>query len=93
LRVAAKREGFRRAGLVFGEQSRDLPLTSLSDAQIVAILGDPMLLATQVEVKLMAEDQAGDSTDAAGQGGEVPGTADSGAGVAGAVPVTGRKRK
>jgi len=66
LRVAAKREGFRRAGLVFGSLARDVPVDALTDAQRAAIIGDPMLLATEIEVEVLVEDPAEDS------GGRVP---------------------
>jgi len=52
LRVVAKREGFRRAGFVFGSQARDVPVDSLTDAQRAAIMRDPMLLTTEVEVEV-----------------------------------------
>jgi len=52
LRVVAKREGFRRAALVFGSQPLDIPLDALTVAQRAAIERDPMLLATEVEVEI-----------------------------------------
>lgn len=55
LRVVARRDGFRRAGIAFGAQPTDLPLGALTQAQIDAIKSDPMLVATEVEIEVEAE--------------------------------------
>jgi len=94
LRVVAKREGFRRAGLVFGSQPQDVPLTALTDVQRAAITRDPMLLATQVEVEVMDEDQTEVPPEGARETGDGDAT-DAGPSVTAATakPAAGRKRK
>jgi hypothetical protein len=56
LRVAAKRDGFRRAGYAFGSESQDIPLADLDKQKLSALKGDPMLLCVETEVE--AEDEA-----------------------------------
>jgi len=93
LRVIARREGFRRAGLVFGSSPREVALDALTVAQRTAIEGDPMLLATEVEVAAAAGNQAEvppEGADATGS--DEAGEANPGVAV-GAVPRAGRKRK
>jgi len=55
LRVAAKREGFRRAGFVFGTVARDIPVGSLSAAARLAIESDPTLVVAVVETEAQTE--------------------------------------
>jgi len=86
LRVVAKREGFRRAGFVFGSQPQDVPLDLLTAAQRAAIERDPMLLATQVEVEI--EDQTEALTENPNPDAGATNAADPGASAA-----RGRKRK
>jgi len=50
LRVIAKRDGFRRAGLVFGSDPVDTPLADLSEAQYQALTTEPMLVTYLVDL-------------------------------------------
>jgi len=58
LRVVARRDGFRRAGFVFGAQARDISLASLTDGARAAIEADAMLVATEVVVGVESEGSA-----------------------------------
>jgi len=89
LRVVAKRDGFRRAGFVFGSQPRDVPLDALTDAQRTAIVRDPMLLATEVEIADHTEALADAPNLGTGQASAI----DPSAHAALKLPVAGRKRK
>jgi len=91
LRVVAKREGFRRAALVFGSQPRDIPLDALTVAQRAAITRDPMLLATEVEVEIA--DQAEVLADASNLGTGQASAIDPSAHAALKISAAGRKRK
>lgn len=53
LKVICAREGFRRAGRVFGRDAVTIPLDELTPAQHQAILDEPALAS--VEVDLPAE--------------------------------------
>jgi len=92
LRVIARREGFRRAGLVFGASPREVAFDALTVAQRAAIEGDPMLLATEVEIAA-----AGNQAEVPPEGADATGSDEAGEanpGIAvGAVPRAGRKRK
>ncbi|CAJ0858366.1 hypothetical protein [Ralstonia mannitolilytica] len=48
LRVVAKREGFRRAGMEFGAVPKNLPLEELPDHAHQAIKSDPALVTFEV---------------------------------------------
>ncbi|WP_043112816.1 HI1506-related protein [Solimonas flava] len=52
LRVTAKREGFRRAGITFGSASVDLPIADLKKEQIEALKSEPMLVAVEAEAEI-----------------------------------------
>ncbi|WP_104565845.1 hypothetical protein [Ralstonia mannitolilytica] len=52
LRVIAKREGFRRAGMEFGSVPTNLPLDSLSDDAHKAIKSEPNLVTFEVVMQL-----------------------------------------
>lgn len=66
LRVVAKRDSFRRAGVEFSAEPKDLPLETLSEDARQAILADPSLVAHEVEIN--AIDTAADEAElAAGQ--------------------------
>ncbi|MNV51741.1 hypothetical protein D3C71_1437980 [compost metagenome] len=55
LRVVARKESFRRAGYQFGANAVDIPMDDLNGAQgkkkLEAILADPALVATELEVE------------------------------------------
>ncbi len=51
LRVIAKRDGFRRAGRVFGADPVDVPLTDISEDQYVALTSEPMLVTYLVDAQ------------------------------------------
>lgn len=53
LKVICAREGFRRAGRVFGREAVTIPLAELSEDEHQAILAEPALAS--VEVDLAAE--------------------------------------
>lgn len=50
LRVVARKESFRRAGHQFGAEPVDIPLDQLDKRQLAAIVADPELIATELEV-------------------------------------------
>lgn len=47
LRVIAKREGFRRAGMTFGSESTRLVVSDLTAEQIAQLKAEPMLVVTE----------------------------------------------
>lgn len=53
LRVATKRDGFRRAGIEF-TGTTVLPLSELSEEQVEAIKAEPMLVVDEVDVEAAA---------------------------------------
>jgi len=83
LRVVARREGFRRAGFVFGAQPRDVAPDALTPAQRAAIVRDPMLLVTEIDVAKTEDLTESQPTDT-----DVAGTV-----VLPAAAASGRKRK
>lgn len=50
LSVVSSREGFRRAGRVWGKEESVVKLSDLSDEQIAQIMGESLLTVTEVEV-------------------------------------------
>lgn len=52
LRVVAKREGFRRAGRVFGAMPTFIPLDTLRPDAHDAIVNDPNLVALEVDAEM-----------------------------------------
>lgn len=54
LRIAAKSDTFRRAGLTFTREPTDVPLAVLSEAQIKALKAEPMLAVVECEIELPA---------------------------------------
>ena len=50
LRVAAKHDGFRRAGYEFGREAKDISVTDLKKEQIEQIKNDPSLVCVEVDV-------------------------------------------
>lgn len=50
LRVATKRDGFRRAGIEF-TGSTTLPLSDLTPEQVEAIKAEPMLVVDEVDIE------------------------------------------
>lgn len=48
LRVTAQTEGFRRAGRAWSRQPTEIPLDGLSDADVAALMGEPMLTVEDV---------------------------------------------
>lgn len=55
LRVGAKRNGYRRAGLLFGEAAACIPLSSLTSHQVKELMHDRMLQAERVDVVVVVE--------------------------------------
>ena len=56
LRVYAKTpNGFRRAGIAFGQDPVDLPLKSLTRQQIEALKAEPKLVVVETEVEVAAQ--------------------------------------
>jgi len=67
LRVVAKREGFRRAGMEFGAVPKNIPLDTLPSHVLAQLVDDPSLVAFETDM-VMNED--GTLRDAApGDGG------------------------
>lgn len=54
LRVAAKREGFRRAGRAFGRKPVDLPVDSLTKEEVKALKGEAALTVIETETEAEA---------------------------------------
>lgn len=54
LRIKAKTRSFRRAGLTFGEQPVDVPLSELSKEQRAALKAEPMLVVEDIEITVEA---------------------------------------
>lgn len=54
LRIKAKAKSFRRAGLAFGEQPIDVPLSELSKDQRAALKAEPMLVVEDIEITVEA---------------------------------------
>lgn len=50
LSVVSGREGFRRAGHIWGKEASVVKLSDLTDEQIAQIKGDALLTVTEVEV-------------------------------------------
>jgi len=50
LSVTSSRDGFRRAGRVWGKEESVVKLSELSDEQIAQIKGEAMLTVTEIEV-------------------------------------------
>lgn len=50
LRIVAKREGFRRAGFVFGPQAQVIALTDLNEDQEAALREEPMLVVVDIDL-------------------------------------------
>lgn len=48
LRVTAKTEGFRRAGRAWSRQATEIPLDGLSEADVAALMAEPMLTVEEV---------------------------------------------
>ena len=55
LRIVAKRDGFRRAGHVFGSAAVTLPLNVLSDDQYEQLKSEPMLVVSEVDIEAPKE--------------------------------------
>lgn len=51
LSIVAKRDGFRRAGRVFGSDATVLPLSELSPDEYEALTTEPMLVANEIDIK------------------------------------------
>lgn len=50
LRIVAKREGFRRAGFVFGTQAETIALTDLDEDQEAALRKESMLVVVDIDL-------------------------------------------
>jgi hypothetical protein len=62
LRISARRDGYRRAGIAHFKQAVDHPIEAFSSAQFDQLFGDPNLLVAIVDLaaeKAAALDQAG----------------------------------
>ncbi len=55
LEVISSRDGFRRAGLVWGKDPVRMPIASLSKEQIAMLKNEPLLTVRDVEIKVEAE--------------------------------------
>lgn len=51
LRITAKVDGFRRAGMAHPAAATDHPIDSLTEDQIKALKGEPMLVVEEAEVE------------------------------------------
>jgi len=48
LRITAAREGFRRTGRAWSKQATEIPLAGLSDADVTALMAEPMLTVEEI---------------------------------------------
>lgn len=55
LRIVAKRDGFRRAGRVFGSEAVTLSLNVLSQDQYEQLVSEPMLVVNEVDIEAPKE--------------------------------------
>lgn len=55
LQVTAKRAGFRRAGLSFGQETQTIPVDTLKREQIAALKAEPMLVVVEGTVDVETE--------------------------------------
>lgn len=51
LRITSKVDGFRRAGIAHPAVATDHPIDGLTEDQITALKGEPMLVVEEVEVE------------------------------------------
>lgn len=61
LRIRAKRDGFRRAGMAHPATPTDHPLDALTADQVEALKAEPMLVVEEVEDKPAAKASAAKS--------------------------------
>jgi hypothetical protein len=54
LRVAAKRDSFRRAGRAFTREATDLPLADLKKGEIEALKSEPNLVVVEADAEVPA---------------------------------------
>lgn len=52
VRITAKREGFRRCGIAHSEKGQDFPLDRFNETEAEALMNDPMLICTPVEIEV-----------------------------------------
>lgn len=71
LRITARRDGFRRAGIDHPATPVDHPLTRFSKAQIAQLKNEPALVVVEVEID---EPDAPETKPAAPRGGTKPET-------------------
>lgn len=57
LAVAAKRNGYRRAGLLFGESAVNIPVSTLTQHQIKELSHDRMLAVREVELDIPSAEE------------------------------------
>jgi len=50
LSISTSREGFRRAGYVFGKEPTIIPLEDLDRKQIALLKAEPLLAVSEVEI-------------------------------------------
>jgi hypothetical protein len=50
IRIVAKKEGFRRAGIAHGTAPAHYPLDRFAKSQLIALKGEPMLVVDEVDV-------------------------------------------
>lgn len=51
LRITAKLDGFRRAGIAHSSSAVDHPISTFSEEQIEALKGEPNLVVVEVELE------------------------------------------
>lgn len=64
IRITAKRDGFRRAGMSHPATPVDHPAGTFTKQQFAQLMGDPMLVVQEIEVPDEAESSAGTATEA-----------------------------
>lgn len=55
LSITSSREGFRRAGYVFGKDARLIPVSDLKKGQIEQLKNEPLLAVSDTEVEVEVE--------------------------------------
>jgi hypothetical protein len=51
LRIVAKRDGFRRAGIAHSSSAKDHPISNFTEEQIEALKDEPNLVVVEVELE------------------------------------------
>jgi hypothetical protein len=59
IRITARRDGFRRAGIAHSARPVEYPLSRFSDAELAALEAEPMLVVERVDLTHNPEGESG----------------------------------